>query len=249
MSSLLQVENLNKSFGAVEATRNLSFRLEKGHVHALIGPNGAGKTTIVNQLSGDILPDSGRIIFNGKEITRLKPHRRARMGLARSYQITSIFDNLTVAENMALAILAHEPHNFKFWGKALQAGSVQRQLPEALARVDLCSQASLPARHLSHGEKKQLEVGMTLTGNPKLLILDEPMAGMGVGGTVEMTKLIRRLRNELTILLVEHDMDVVFSLADQITVLVYGANIATGTAEEIRRNPLVCAAYLGEEMN
>ena len=244
---ILQVRGLQKSFGAVEATRNLSLTVRAGDIHALIGPNGAGKTTLVNQLSGDILPDQGEIRFNGMPITDLQPYRRARLGLARSYQITSIFDQLTVAENFALAILAGSRHNFRFWRHALDARRVREELPVALSRVDLFASAERLAGHLSHGEKRQLEVGMTLVGKPRLLILDEPMAGMGPGGTVELSKLIRRLKGELTILLVEHDMKVVFALADRVTVLVNGENIATGTPEEIRINPLVRTAYLGEE--
>ncbi len=244
---ILRVTSLQKAYGAVEATRNLSLAVEAGHIHALIGPNGAGKTTLVNQLTGDILPDGGTIQFHGHDITRLKPWRRARLGLARSYQITSIFPQLTVAENFALAILAGHRHNFRFWRPALSAHRVRELLPEALARFDLNASAGRPAGHLSHGEKRQLEVGMTLVGKPRLLILDEPMAGMGPGGTVELTKMIRQLQGKLTILLVEHDMKVVFNLADMVTVLVNGENIATGPPDEIRANPLVRTAYLGEE--
>lgn len=244
---ILQVRNLRKSFGALLASNNLSFSVRRGDVHALIGPNGAGKTTLVNQISGFLHPDSGSILFEETEIAALSPHRRAAMGLGRSFQITSIFDHLTVAENLALAILAHNGHTFRFWRNCLTIPLVQRTLPEALERVDLDGRSELPARHLSHGEKKQLEVGMALAGNPKLLILDEPMAGMGPGGTVEMSKLIRKLKATMTILLVEHDMGAVFALADRITVLVYGTAIANGTPDEIRSNPEVRSAYLGEE--
>ncbi len=243
---ILEVQDLNKSFGAIQATKNLSFSISAGHIHALIGPNGAGKTTVVNQLSGDIFSDSGKIIFKSKDITHLKAYQRAQLGIARSFQITHIFDNLTVAENIALAICAHNGHNFRFWQNSLKSPTVKNRLPEALARVDLSDRAALPARYLSHGEKRQLEVGMALCGEPDLLILDEPMAGMGPGGTVEMSKLIQNLRGSTTILLVEHDMDVVFSLADMITVLVYGENIATAPPEQIRLNEMVRSAYLGE---
>ncbi|NCC25597.1 MAG: ABC transporter ATP-binding protein, partial [Deltaproteobacteria bacterium] len=229
------------------ATVDFSLDVREGHIHALIGPNGAGKTTLVNQLSGDILPDAGSIRFGGTDITRLKPHARACLGLARSYQITSVFEHLSVAENLALAILAGNRHNFRFWRRALNARRVRKLLPEALARFDLEDSAHRPAGQLSHGEKRQLDVGMTLVGRPRLLILDEPMAGLGPGGTVELSKLIRGLKGQLTILLVEHDMKVVFSLADMITVLVNGQNVATGTPDEIRANDLVRSAYLGEE--
>ena len=246
-SPVLKVEGLYKSFGAVKATDDFSLVVQQGHVHALIGPNGAGKTTAVNQISGDILPDKGRIWFNNKDVTNLKAHQRARMGMARSFQITHIFDHLTVAQNLALAICAHAGHNFRFWRSALNAGPVKERLPQALATVDLDRQAHFLARQLSHGEKRQLEVGMALAADPCFLILDEPMAGMGPGGTVEMTKLIRKLKGRLTILLVEHDMDVVFSLADRVTVLVQGKGIATALPEEIRKNSQVQTAYLGEE--
>ena len=244
---LLQVHQLNKTFGAVHATNNLSFSIEKGHIHALIGPNGAGKTTIVNQLSGDMLPDSGTIIFDGTDVTNIKAYRRARLGIGRSFQITHIFEKLTVAENMSLSICARNGHNFRFWRHWSNALPVRQELESALEQVDLHDRADFTAAHLSHGEKRQLEVGMALVGAPKLLILDEPMAGMGPGGTVELSKLINRLKGRTTILLVEHDMDVVFSLADQITVLVYGENIATGNPEEIRDNEAVRNAYLGEK--
>jgi branched-chain amino acid transport system ATP-binding protein len=245
--TLLEVCGLYKSFGAVMATNNLSLSITRGHIHALIGPNGAGKTTLVNQLSGDTPPDSGSIHYRGRDITRLKSYRRARLGIARSFQITHIFDNLTVAENMGLAICAGLAHNFRFWRNWQNGSAVKRELPMALERVDLLHRAELVARHLSHGEKRQLEVGMALVGNPELLILDEPMAGLGPGGTVELAKLIRKQKGQVTIFLVEHDMDVVFSLADRVTVLVYGENVATGSPEEIKRNPVVRQAYLGEE--
>ena len=244
---ILEVNDLNKSFGAVQATKDLSLSIERGHIHALIGPNGAGKTTAVNQISGDLFPDKGEIFFKKQNVTALKAHRRARMGMARSFQITHIFESLTVAENFALAICSHNGHNFRFWQNCLKNKKVEKQLPGALDRVDLTKQAHLPARYLSHGEKRQLEVGMALIGDPELLILDEPMAGMGPGGAVELTKLIQKIKGSLTILLVEHDMDAVFTLADMVTVLVYGENIATAPPEEIRENGQVRAAYLGEE--
>jgi branched-chain amino acid transport system ATP-binding protein len=244
---LLQVTALCKSFGAVQATKDLSFSVTRNHIHALIGPNGAGKTTVVNQLSGDMFPDSGNILFNGTNVTGLKAYQRARLGIGRSFQITHIFENLTVAENMGLAICAHSGHNFKFLRHWKSSQTVTMELPTALERVDLLHRADLMASHLSHGEKRQLEVGMAMVGRPELLILDEPMAGMGPGGTTELTKLFRKLKGQMTILLVEHDMDVVFSLADQVTVLVYGEHLATGTPDEIRKNELVRAAYLGEE--
>lgn len=243
---IITVDKLNKSYGAVKASQNISFSIEEGHIHALIGPNGAGKTTLVNQLTGDILPDRGTIRYHTRDITRLRAHKKAKLGIARSFQITHIFPSLTVAENMALAINSSNGHNFKFWKNGLRSKRVQQNLKPALERVDLHGQAPLLANSLSHGEKRQLEVGMALVGKPELLILDEPMAGMGPGGTIEMTKLIQGLKGTLTILLVEHDMDVVFSLADRITVLVYGEVLMTGTPEEIQQNRAVQEAYLGE---
>ncbi|MDJ0622263.1 MAG: ABC transporter ATP-binding protein [Desulfocapsaceae bacterium] len=244
---LLEVVNLNKSYGALQATKDLSFSVQKGHIHAIIGPNGAGKTTLVNQLTGDIDSDSGRIVYKEHNITQLKDYQRARLGIARSFQITHIFENLSVAENMALALFAHSGHNFRFWQKSLHSSSIRDKLPEALARVDLAARAEIPAGALSHGEKRQLEVGMALAAEPELLILDEPMAGMGPGGTVELSKLINALKGSVTILLVEHDMDVVFALADMITVMVYGEAIITATPEQVRRDTKVQTAYLGEE--
>jgi len=244
---LLQVRGLSKSFGAVSANRNFDITIRRGSIHALIGPNGAGKTTTINQLSGELIPDSGSIIFDGVNITSLKPYRRVKLGLARSFQVTSIFEEMTVEENMALSIVSKSGHNFRFWKNSLQTPAVLRGLDSALEQVGLDERRMAKAKHLSHGEKRQLEVGMALSGKPKLLMLDEPMAGMGPGGTVEMSKLIRRLNQTMTILLIEHDMEVIFSLADTITVLVSGEAIATGSPDEIRSNDLVRTAYLGDD--
>ena len=224
-----------------------SFSIDEGSITGLIGPNGAGKTTALNQLSGELAPDSGEIHFDGQMITHWPVHRRARMGLARSYQITSVFEQLTVKENLSLAIQAHNGHSFRFWRKAGNDPATRREIGPALERVGLAERADIPAVNLSHGEKRQLEVGMALVGRPKLLLLDEPYAGMGPGGAVELTKLIRRLKDEVSILLVEHDMGAVFSLADRISVLVYGRTIASGAPETIRADPVVRQAYLGDE--
>jgi branched-chain amino acid transport system ATP-binding protein len=244
---LLQVIGLRKAFGALRATNDLSFQVQTGELHALIGPNGAGKTTLVDQLSGDLLPDDGKVLFDGRDITTLKAHRRARLGIARSFQITQIFEGMTVAENLGLALLAGRGGNFHFFREWRASSRINAELTAALTRFDLLHHADQPVGSLSHGEKRQLEVGMALVVKPRLLILDEPMAGLGPGGTVELTKIIKQLKRDLTILLVEHDMDVVFSLADRITVLVYGRQIASGSPEEIRANPEVRRAYLGEE--
>ena len=244
---LLRIESLCKSFGAVNACRDISLNVHDGEIHALIGPNGAGKTTLLNQIAGDLSPDSGQIFLSGQEITHLSLHRRASLGLARSYQITSVFPNLSVEENMLLAIQAHHGHSFHFWRRGLKNPQLLAELGPALATVGLGKRAGDLAGTLSHGEKKQLEVGMALACKPKLLLLDEPMAGMGPGGTKELSGLIRKLKQEMTILLVEHDMEAIFSLADRITVLVYGEIVATGSVDEIRSNPAVRQAYLGEE--
>ncbi|HXK57170.1 MAG TPA: ABC transporter ATP-binding protein [Gammaproteobacteria bacterium] len=244
---LLETVNLEKRFGAVQASKNLSLRIASGEVHALIGPNGAGKTTVIKQLAGEIRPDSGAIRFDGREITHLPADVRARLGIARSFQITSVFQPLTVEENVSLAVQAHKGHSFRFWRPAAQEPQLVLPARWALERVGLEGRSRVPAAHLSHGERRQLEVGMALAGNPKLLLLDEPMAGMGPGGTVKMTELIMGLKRSLTIVLVEHDMKAVFQLADRITVLVYGEPIATGTPEQIRINPDVRRAYLGDE--
>jgi branched-chain amino acid transport system ATP-binding protein len=247
VDSLLSVHALVKCFGAVRASNGFSMEVSRGELHALIGPNGAGKTTALNQLCGELPPDSGEIYFDGRRITRMAPHRRARRGLARSYQITSVFNHLTVKENLSLAIQAHNGHSFRFWRSAADDPLIRKAVGPAMARVGLLERASIPAGNLSHGEKRQLEVGMALAGRPKMLLLDEPYAGMGPGGAVELTKLIRRLKSEVTILLVEHDMGAVFTLADRITVLVYGRVIASGKPDEIRQNPSVRQAYLGDE--
>ena len=244
---LLRIECLCKSFGAVNACRDISLNIHDGEIHALIGPNGAGKTTLLNQIAGDLTPDSGQIFLSGQEITHLSLHRRASLGLARSYQITSVFPNLSVEENLLLAIQAHHGHSFHFWRRGLKNPQLLAELGPALARVGLGERAGVLAGTLSHGEKKQLEVGMALACKPKLLLLDEPMAGMGPGGTKELSGLIRSLKQEMTILLVEHDMEAIFSLADRITVLVYGEIVATGSVDEIRSNQAVRQAYLGEE--
>ena len=244
---LLEVSRLRKAFGAVIATDDLSLTVEPGEIHAVIGPNGAGKTTLISQLTGDVTPDSGSVRFDGRDITRLPTHRRAQRGLARSFQITSILPGFTVLENAAVAAQAHAGHSFRFFGDAGRDRQVNAVAYQALETVGLADRASVPARTLSHGEKRQLELAIALATKPKLLLLDEPMAGVGKEETALMVAMLRRLRADYTILLVEHDMDAVFALADRITVLVYGRAIATGTPDRIRTDPEVRAAYLGEE--
>jgi branched-chain amino acid transport system ATP-binding protein len=245
--ALLQVENLAKRFGGIVATDDVALTVEKGELHAVIGPNGAGKTTLIAQLAGQLTPDSGRIRFAGDDISLLPVYRRSRLGLARSFQITSLFLDLSVLDNVALAVQAHAGHSFHFWRNARLEAGLRQPARAALARVGLSERADLPASALSHGEHRQLELAIALAGNPRMLLLDEPMAGLGPEESVRMVDMLRALKAELTILLVEHDMEAVFALADRITVLVYGRVIASGKPDDIRANPQVRDAYLGEQ--
>lgn len=245
---ILEVKNLDKHYGAVHATCDLSLDVREGEIHALIGPNGAGKTTLMRQLSGQVIPDSGTIFLHGRDITDLPVHKRAHRGLGRSFQITQVFDHLSVEENLALAVQAVMGHSFRFWRDVRSDKAVLAPTRAAMERCGLEERGGELAGSLSHGEKRQLDMGMALAGNPSVLLMDEPMAGMGPGGTVKMTELIMSLKGSVSLLLVEHDMDAVFSLADRITVLVYGEAVATGTPDEIRADKAVQEAYLGEEV-
>ncbi len=244
---LLQVEGLYKSFGGVLATDNLGLSVSPGEIHAIIGPNGAGKTTLIAQLAGALRSDSGRIMFDGRDVTRLSPPARAALGLARTFQITSIFHEFSAVENVALAVQAHDGHSFRFWKAARSQPRLRDPALTALDKVGLADRANVTARYLSHGEHRQLEIAMALATEPKMLLLDEPTAGMGADESHRMVDIMRSLKGTQTILLIEHDMDVVFTLADRITVLVYGRALATGSADEIRANPEVRTAYLGED--
>jgi branched-chain amino acid transport system ATP-binding protein len=246
MSALLQVENLVKRFGGIVATDDLALTVAAGELHAVIGPNGAGKTTLIAQLSGQLRADSGRMRFDGADITALPMDRRSRLGLARSFQITSLFLNLSVLDNVALCVQAHAGHSFRFWRDARREPQLREPARAALARIGLSARADQPASLLSHGEHRQLELAMALAGNPRMLLLDEPMAGLGAEESARMVVTLRELKREVAILLVEHDMDAVFALADRITVLVYGRVIATGSPADIRANAAVRDAYLGE---
>jgi len=243
---LLEVRGLIKRFGGLVATDQLDLDIESGEIHALIGPNGAGKTTLIGQLTGELRPDGGRIAFEGRDITRLPSHRRAHLGLARSFQITSVFLNFTTLDNVALAVQAHDGHSFRLWRPARRDPRLREPAMAALEHVGLAGRAEAPASSLSHGEHRQLEIAMALATAPRLLLLDEPTAGMGAEESARMIELLGGLKSEQTILLVEHDMDAVFALADRITVLVYGRPIATGAPAEIRANAEVREAYLGE---
>jgi branched-chain amino acid transport system ATP-binding protein len=244
--TLLQVENLAKRFEGIVATDHITLNVAAGELHAIIGPNGAGKTTLIAQLGGQLTPDSGRIRFDGHDITALPMYRRSRLGLARSFQITSLFLDLSVLDNVALAVQAHAGHSFRFWRDARQEAELREPARAALERVGLNDRADLPASALSHGEHRQIELAMALVGSPRMLLLDEPMAGLGPEESARMVEMLRALKKELTILLVEHDMEAVFALADRITVLVYGRVIASGAPAEIRANAAVREAYLGE---
>jgi branched-chain amino acid transport system ATP-binding protein len=247
MAELLRVESLAKRFGGIVATDNLTLSVPDGELHAVIGPNGAGKTTLIAQLSGQFVPDSGRVYFGGGDITGVSMPARSLLGLARSFQITSLFLDLSVLDNVALAVQAHAGHSFHFWRNARREPELRDPARAALARVGLSARADLPASALSHGEHRQLELAMALASRPRMLLLDEPMAGLGPEESARMVSMLRDLKKELTILLVEHDMEAVFALADRITVLVYGRVIASGKREDIRNNTQVRDAYLGEQ--
>ena len=242
---LLQIRDLTKRFGGVLASDGISLDVPTGELHAVIGPNGAGKSTLIGQLAGEISPDGGRIFFNGRDITRLPTHHRSALGLARSFQITSLFLDFTVLDNVALAVQAHAGHSFRFWRPARGEAKLRQPARAALARVGLERRADVVCANLSHGEHRQLEIAMALATGPRMFLLDEPMAGMGADESARMIALLRELKREQTILLIEHDMDAVFRLADRITVLVDGRVIASGAPDDIRSDAAVRQAYLG----
>ena len=244
---LLSVRGLTRRFGGVVASDGIDLDVFEHEAHAIIGPNGAGKTTFIAQVAGFTLPDGGSIELAGRAITRLPAHRRARLGLARSFQITSIFATLTVLENAVLAVQAAAGHAYRIWGEALGDPDLRGTALDFLTRVGLRDRAEDTAGDLSHGEHRQLEIAMALATRPRLLLLDEPMAGMGLEESARMVSILRDLRRERTLLLVEHDMDAVFAIADRITVLVGGRVVASGGPEEIRSDPEVRRAYLGED--
>jgi branched-chain amino acid transport system ATP-binding protein len=246
--TLLEVRSLVKRFGGLVATDNLSLEVLRGEVHALIGPNGAGKTTLIAQLSGSLAADGGTIRFNGEDITATRQHERVHRGLARSYQITSIFKTFTVLDNVALAVQARSGSSFSFWRPAAAETALFDEARELIAQVGLAGRERVLGGELAHGEQRQLEVGLALATRPRLLLLDEPMAGMGPDESARIIDLIQKVRQQVTVLLIEHDMDAVFRLADRISVLVSGRVIATGFPEEVRNDPDVKKAYLGDEV-
>jgi len=244
---LLATENLVKRFGGVAATDDLSLAIAEGELHAVIGPNGAGKTTLVAQLAGEIAPSAGRIRFAGEDVTALGMAARSQRGLARSFQVAALCREFSALDNVALAVQAHSGHSFRFWRAARRDGALREPARAILAEIGLAGREDIPAGRLAHGEQRQLELAIALATKPRLLLLDEPMAGMAQSDAAIIIALLHRLKRRHTILLVEHDMDAVFALADRISVLVYGRAIASGAPAEIRGDAAVREAYLGEE--
>ena len=244
---LLRVDALVRRFGGILATDHVSLDVARGELHAIIGPNGAGKTTLISQLTGHLAPHAGSIFLDGRDITGLPAYRRSALGLARSFQITCLLSDFTAADNVALAAQACQGHSFRFFGDARKERGLRDAAMEALTRVGLRDRAGMLVSRLSHGEQRELELAVALATKPQLLLLDEPMAGLGVTESARMVKLLQELRKEVTIILVEHDMEAVFALADRISVLVYGRVIASGTPDVIRRNDEVKRAYLGDQ--
>lgn len=244
---VLDIVGLRKNFGAVCVSDNISLQVHAGEVHALIGPNGAGKTSLIDQISGVLSPDAGRILFQGADVGALAMHQRARLGLVRSFQITCILPGFSVLENVALAVQSRMGSSLRFFGRVSGETALNREAVRALRSVGLESRDDSLASHLSHGEQRQLELAVALALEPQLLVLDEPLAGMGRTESGQMLDLLRRLKRRFAVLLVEHDMDAVFSLADRVSVMVYGRVLATGDAASIRADPEVRAAYLGDE--
>ncbi len=246
MTASLELQGLSKRFGGLTATDNVSLSVPAGSLHALIGPNGAGKTTLINQVAGDLRPDMGTIRLGGIDIGELPAWQRARHGLARTFQITQVLPHYTVLDNVALAVQVRQGHSFRFFADARKNADAREQAEQYLQDVGLASRASSLVSEIGHGESKQLELAVALATRPSLLLLDEPMAGLSPLESQEMIDLLAKLKGKVTIVLVEHDMDAVFALADRISVLVYGRVVATGDSDEIRANEEVRVAYLGE---
>lgn len=246
-SPILSIQKLSKKFGAVIANEDVSIDLYQGEIHGLIGPNGAGKSTLIKQISGEISQDSGKIILEENEISNHPVFERAKMGLARSFQVSSVIPNFTVLENVILAIQGNLGQTFKFWKPVSKNQELINVAQVYLDQVDMKTRMSVLASELSHGERRKLEISMALALEPKVFLLDEPMAGLGAAGSKVMTKQLAKLKNRAPILLIEHDMDAIFALADRISVLVYGRIIASGTVDEIRSNADVREAYLGSD--
>ncbi|MDR0252062.1 MAG: ABC transporter ATP-binding protein [Brucellaceae bacterium] len=246
--SILDIKNLCKSFGGLKATDDVCLDLRKGEIHALIGPNGAGKSTLIGQIAGTIRQDSGTIRFDGQDISTLPVMQRAQMGLGRTFQVSSLMPEFSALRNVMLALQARQGSSFRFWKPVMKDAALKEEAATVLRRVRLADRMHIPSAELSHGERRQLEIAIALALRSKALLLDEPMAGMGPEGSKQLTAFLDELRHEVPILLVEHDMDAVFALADRISVLVYGRIVASGTVAEIRSNALVREAYLGESV-
>lgn len=245
--ALLRLEGVFKRYGAFAVTDGVELSVAGGELHALIGPNGAGKTTLVHQITGTVPPDKGRILFNGEDITHLPAHERVRKGVARSYQVTNVYLHCTVRDNLALAVQAGTPRPLHPWSVALRQSDFHERALAVLGRVGLADKAQILAKNLSHGEQRRLEVGLALATSPRLLVLDEPLAGMGPEDSEQMVALIGQLKQQCTVLMIEHDMAAVFRLADRISVLVSGRVIETATPAEVRASVAVKQAYLGDE--
>jgi branched-chain amino acid transport system ATP-binding protein len=245
--NVLAAEGLRKSFGALAVTADVSLAVRAGEVHALIGPNGAGKTSLIAQLAGTLAPDAGRVRLDGAEITALPPHRRARLGLARTFQVSALIPSLSALENVALAVQARAPHPLAPWRRAAGDPALEETARQALAAVGLAGRAGVLAGALAHGEQRALEIAAALAQAPRCLLLDEPLAGMGHEEGARIVELLRGLKGTMAMLLVEHDMAAVFALADRVSVLVQGRILATGTPAAVRADPAVRAAYLGED--
>jgi branched-chain amino acid transport system ATP-binding protein len=245
---MLLINDLHKNFGGLIVTDGVTLNIGQGELHAVIGPNGAGKTTLINQISGLIAPTAGTINFNGVDITGMPADQRAALGLARSFQITSVLPGFSALENVALAVQAHSGTSYRFFGRADRDQAINEAANSALAEVGLAERGQIVAAHLSHGEKRALELAIALAMGPKLLLLDEPMAGAGREESERIIDVLRQLKGRFAMLLVEHDMNAVFALADRISVLTYGRILASGAPDAVRTDPQVVAAYLGEEM-
>ena len=245
---VLRLEGLRKNFGGLVVTDDVSLDIKPGELHAIIGPNGAGKTTLINQISGLLDPTAGRIFLNGADVTALPANKRAELGLARSFQITSVLPRFSALENVALAVQARAGSSYRFIGRADGEAGLNADAMAALEEVSLADRADVMAAHLSHGEKRALELAIALAMQPKLLLLDEPMAGTGHEEGERLVGVLQRLKGRFAMLLVEHDMNAVFALADRISVLTYGRILASGPPAEVRADPKVVTAYLGEEL-
>jgi branched-chain amino acid transport system ATP-binding protein len=245
MEPLLETVNLSKSFGALQAVTKVSLSVAKGTIHSVIGPNGAGKTTLFNLLTGFLIPTSGRIVFQGKDITHLPAHKISRLGVSRSFQITSIFPDLSVAENVRIAIQSRTNMSYRFLKALSQKDGLEEKSREVLGKIGLLDKGNLPARSLSHGERRILDIGIGLSTNPQLLLLDEPASGLVGDEIVRVTALIKEISSYVTVVLVEHNIDVVLSISNRISVLYYGEVIAEGDPQEVRSNPNVQEVYLG----